>query len=310
MHLRSGASFGGWAAGILAVLAVAGVRAGGPAWQERLEAFRAQQEVAQRSVKEPPEVIEQRYGTPEVTFAEPRCAAPGETAAVTLPGKINPGTLFVVESDEVKVVSEKVGAKGWEAKLAIPATAPPGPIYATVVQPITARQAGGPLLEVCGKYELSLRLQGGLALRVAPAGGAHLASFTRPPSTAVLGQVPAALAVHGSGQLSLDLPEDPAHQQARMEALMHGEEVKIMQESQQRCDSRAPIEKYMACVQGYVAKLEAAKQRRIERAAREVPACGQGNLELAGGKVTGTFKGCDDDLPDVPVEGTYRFVGK
>jgi len=295
---------------IVAVAAVAAVRAGSPAWEQRLEAYRSEQWKVRSQSKESAEILDQKYGTPEVTFAEPRCAAPGETATVTLPGKLAPGSLVVVESDAVKVASEKLGAKGWEAKVAVPADSPPGPIHATVVAPVTTRQVAGPLLSVCGKYELALALEGGLALRVAPSGDAHVATWTRPPATTSLRQGPAKVEAHGHGSLSVELAEDPAAMQARAQAVMGGEEMAILQESQTACDPKGPIEKFLACMQGYQKKAEAARQKRLDRAAKEVPPCGRGNLELAGGKVTGWFKRCDEDLPEVAVTGTYRLAGK
>jgi len=310
MENSSRAGFRFAVAGIAAVAAVAVVRAGSPAWQQRLEAYRSEQWKARSQAKESAEILDVKYGTPEVTFAEPRCTAPGETASVSLPGKLAAGSLVVVESDVVKVASEKVSAKGWEAKVTVPADAPPGPVHVTIVAPVTTREVAGPLLDICGKYELALALENGFALRVAPSGDAHVATWTRPPATASLRQGPAKVEAHGHGSLSVELSEDPAAMQARMQAVMTSEEMALLQESQKACDSKGPIEKFLACVQGYQKKAEAAKQKRIDKAAKEVPPCGHASLELAAGKAAGYFKRCDEDMPEVAVTGTYRVAGK
>lgn len=104
-----------------------------------------------------------KYPTPEIRMeGAPSCVLPGATGQVVIRGKFAPGTKFVLENDNLEVVTETVTPTEYRATVKAAAGIGPqtaGVLAITPVTGLTARQSDAVI--VGGRYEWTMEAKNG-----------------------------------------------------------------------------------------------------------------------------------------------------
>ncbi len=180
-------------------LAGAAARAASGPREERVKRFLAGAERERARLRLTPAELDARSGTVTIELSRPELR-PGQTYTVRAKGTFAPGSLFIVERDDVAVAKEKQARGSWQAELRVSPIAAPGEVEVSVYQPVTGSKATAWLGELpSAPVTVSIDLADGRALRVEPArarnpevDGGYVARVTR--GGKAVGETPAAVA--------------------------------------------------------------------------------------------------------------------
>ncbi len=314
----------------LCTLALAGalVAAGGKAtgsFQERIEAFRKQNQVERRASGLDWAALKRKYPTPELSLVSTSpaaghaetgmlCLEPGRTAELVFDAKLVPGS-FVGFSCEALTLVEQT-AQGTKLRLKVRAAPDALPTQCDLVaaSPVSGIQTSVPVVHVGGRYTWELQLANGMssrwqvdATRCDDSDLRGTSTWTRQGKS--LGERPVAL--DGSGlEWRARVEPTAAEQQALSEELQAQSSeastnaaiekiTALSQKMGEECTKLAP-EKMQPCFEKYQ-KLLAPHQQRLQQAGEQMQQASSvrkvGCMELAlavaaGGAVSGTGSGC------------------
>ena len=155
----------------LVVLLVLAAPAVGGDWQKRQNEFYEKQSAERKKLGLDPKAIRSKYPTPEVTFsgvgsggaAGAQCLqlCPGQTGKFVLKGKLPPGSLVVIQSNDVEVIEEQQTSAGWEATVKAKADAPPQMLQVSAISAVSLIQVSVPGLEIGCEHTFTFDVQGG-----------------------------------------------------------------------------------------------------------------------------------------------------
>jgi hypothetical protein len=156
----------------LVVLLVLVAPAVGGDWQKRQKDFYAKQSAERKQLGLDAKTLRSKYGTPEVTFSGVGSGAgatgtqclqlcPGQTGKFVLKGKLPPGSLVVVRSDDVEVLEEQQTSAGWEATVKAKRDAPPELLSIAAISAVSMIEVSVPGLEIGCEHTYTFEVAGG-----------------------------------------------------------------------------------------------------------------------------------------------------
>ncbi len=154
----------------LVVLLVLSAPAVGGDWQKRQSDYYAKQSAERKQLGLDTKTLRTKYGTPEVTFSgvgsgatATQCLAlcPGKTGKFVLKGKLPPGSLVVVRSNDVEVVEEQQTSTGWEATMKAKPDAPPQLLPIAAISAVSTIETSVPGLEIGCEHTYTFEVAGG-----------------------------------------------------------------------------------------------------------------------------------------------------
>ncbi|MEW5737865.1 MAG: hypothetical protein AB1938_03005 [Myxococcota bacterium] len=284
------------------------------AWSKKLSDFHsaAYAERKKLGLDKDQKALYAKYPTPEVQFlgatsAEGIVICPDETKAVTLAGKIAPGSLVGIRGDDLEVVKEAITAKGWEATVHAKKTATPHQVDVTVVAPVSAASQTRRLVIGCnhtwtfvvGEDTLVVKTKFGATDTTKATGEWKRAGK-------LLGTVPWTVwASTGNLRLEQDVtPEDQMAQAKAMQDLFKSAEMKALEDRTNAVSKKMgecgklPPAKMGPCFEGPKKEMDAiAKEREALQAKAEIkgsPAfgCRRIDVEVKDGKLSGEAEAC------------------
>lgn len=320
-----------WPVALLLALTCAS-SAAAQAWNKKLNDFRtaAYAERKKLGLDRDAKALFAKYPTPEVTFsvvgtgsAGAGVLCPGETLTLKVDGALQPGTLVVVQSDDVEVVKESFTPKGWEATVRASKTATPATVDVQLVAPVSLAVKSVQALVLGCEHTWTVEANGDtLVLKTKFAKDSYVtATGEWRRGGKALG--PATYRVtSATGSLSLYQEQSAADQQTQMKVfqqMMTSPEMKAVEARTQAASKKLdacgklPPEKMGPCFAGPQKELEAVNKDRealmakAELAAAPAHGCRQLNLVLKGGAITGDAEACAGKRPQerVTVSGRY-----
>ena len=154
----------------LVVLLVLAAPAVGGDWQKRQSDFYGKQSAERKQLGLDAKTLRTKYGTPEVTFSGSGAGAtgtqclqlcPGKTGKFVLKGKLPPGSLVVVRSNDVEVLEEQQTSTGWEATVKAKPDAPPQLLPISAISAVSMIEVGVPGLEIGCEHTFTFEVVGG-----------------------------------------------------------------------------------------------------------------------------------------------------
>ncbi len=319
----------------LVVLLLLAAPAVGGDWQKRQSEFYAKSSAERKQLGLDAKALKTKYPTPEVTFsgigsggggAAASCVAlcPGKTGKFEVKGKLPPGSLVVVESNDVEVIEEKQTASGWEATVKARPDAPPELLRVSAISAVSAIQASVRGLEIGCEYTFTFEVAGDtMILKISfPCGKEETtASGEWRRGGKVLGTYTYQVR-RGNHSLSLNrqaTQEEAMAQSQGMMAMMQSKEWKAL-------DARfnAVMAKMTACSKGTQSQMGPcmqALQPEMDSIAKERQAltldsekksslafgCAELDVQASGGQLKGQARQCAGRANDerVPVTGHY-----
>jgi len=318
----------------LVVLLVLAAPASGGDWQKRQSDFYAKQNAERKQLGLDANALRAKYPTPEVTFsgsgsggAGAQCIqlCPGKTGKFALKGKFSPGSLFLVESNDVEVLEEKQTTTGWEATVKAKADAPPERVRVSVTAPVSSIQVQAPGLEIGCEYTFTFDVKGGdtMVLKLTfPCGKDETLA------TGEWSRAGKALGKHtyqvrrSEHSLSLNRQVPPEEAQAQGQGMMAAMQSKEWKALDARFN--AQMTKVQACTKGPQAQIGPcmqALQPEIDKINKERQAlvdaaeqkgaltfgCGELDAQANAGTLKGTANPCAGHKKDerLPVTGKY-----
>lgn len=154
---------------VLALLAVAIVRAATQRWQEQEAAFRTEGQQQMRQQGLTPEQAKAKYPTPEIGMVSSGCVVAGATADLVVNGRFVTGSKLFVENDAIEIVKESQTPTQYRAT--VKAAADAGPIRAGIaviapVSGITTRKYDA--LSVGGRFDWTMQAANGWKVTARP----------------------------------------------------------------------------------------------------------------------------------------------
>lgn len=315
------------AAGLVAAAAVVLVGAGAqPDPYKELDAFREKALAERKKLGLDHETARARFPTPELSLvgrSEPIEARPGETVEVKAEGPLADGAFVTFGGCPELVVSTlKQTKEGVTATVKIPPAQLPTQCNLIAVAPVSAIQLYLPAINVVGTYEWGLKLANGMSLKALTrtdpedgfAGDAEW--FDQGKS---LGK--RRVRITGSADAPrLEFERTDAELQQLQERLQASaakvdtegimKQVSVLTEKMQKECMGLPTAQMTPCIQKYqqqmqklTAPLREASSEMNADSDIHPNACLTMSLELKGGKLTGTGRGCRTTAP-VDVTGT------
>jgi len=156
----------------LVVLLVLAAPAAGGDWQKRQSDYYVKQSAERKQLGLDANTLRTKYGTPEVTFSGVGSAAgatasqclqlcPGQTGKFALKGKLPPGSLVVVRSNDVEVVEEQQTSTGWQATLKAKREAPPQLLPIAAISAVSTIETSVNGLEIGCEHTYTFEVAGG-----------------------------------------------------------------------------------------------------------------------------------------------------
>jgi hypothetical protein len=320
-------------AGLATLLLAAGAKTA-LTHEQRLDAFREKAEAQRRSAGLPEKVLQERYGTPELTLvrkggpdAIPE-VKPGQVADVEARFQAAPGALVQLACDAVEVLSEEVkeGKPGvYRAKVKVRPGALPDSCALAVHQPLTVRSVYETAFQVGGRYTWELTLANGVRTRldVAPdaeSGAALGGTAVWTKGGKELGRRKVRLDGAGGswrGAFEAEEEDDARRMEVARAAANDPEQKKAVEKlealskkMQAECE-KLPVEKLGPCLGKYfpeMEKLQAPLMAKGDAVQKQMSGmgvgCGELSLEVAaGGKVTGSATGCGEEGEAIELQG-------
>ena len=318
----------------LVVILVLAAPAVGGDWQKRQSEFYAKQSAERKQLGLDANAVRAKYPTPEVTFSGSGSGAagsqciqlcPGKTGKLALKGKVPPGSLFQVQSNDVEVVEEQQTATGWEATVKAKPDAPPERLRVAAISAVSGIQVQVPGLEIGCEHTFTFELAGGdsMVMKVTfPCGKEEtLATGEWSRGGKALGKYTYQVR-RGEHSLSLNRQVPPEEAQAQGQGM-----IAVMQSKEwQALDARfnAQMAKVTACTKGPQAQMgpcmnalqpendKISKERQALLDAAEQKGalafgCGTLDVQANAGALKGTASQCAGHKKDdrVPVTGKY-----
>lgn len=316
---------------LLSVLGVAaGVRAAVVGYEARLASLRAQAAGERKKLgleKDRVKLFAQ-YPTPEVSFAsggDLPFGCPGDKIEVKLPGKFAKGTAFVVRSDEVTVVSEKITPTAWQAVLQPRTDIFPGEVQIDVITPVSSASRSAPILRVGCKHVWTMNVATGetlTAITNQPRDGEATVEGKWSRGGKALGSVNLAFNASGASFTfeRTPTPEEAAAATEAGQAVMESPRMKAIQAralaAQAKiaaCAQGAP-DKMAQCMKGPSEEMEKIGKEQAElftaAQAAGIPAlgCGLVRVTATGGVLKGEAERCGKREDRPGVTGTVKAL--
>jgi hypothetical protein len=318
----------------LVVLLVLAAPAVGGDWQKRQKEFYEKQSAERKQLGLDAKTLRSKYGTPEVTFSGAGSGAagsqclqlcPGKTGKFVLKGKLPPGSLVVVRSNDVEVLEEQETSTGWEATVKAKTDAPPQLLPIAAISAVSTIETSVPGLEIGCEHTYTFEVQGGetMVIKVKfPCGkqettaegewsraGKKLGSYTYQVSRSgreliLSRQVPAEETM-AEGQGMMDLMQSKEWQ--ALDARFNAQMAKI-----QAC-SKGPQAQMASCMNALQPEIDKINKERqaLMEANQEKGGlkfgCGALDVEANAGTLKGTASQCAGHKKEdrVPVTGKY-----
>jgi hypothetical protein len=320
----------------LVVLLVLAAPAVGGDWQKRQSDFYAKQSAERKQLGLDAKTLRTKYGTPEVTFSGAGSGAgatatqclqlcPGKTGKFVLKGKLPPGSLVVIRSNDVEVLEEQQTSTGWEATVKAKADAPPQLLPVAAISAVSVIETSVPGLEIGCEHTYTFEVAGGETMVMKVKFPCGLYETTAEGEWRRAGKVLGSYTyqVSRSGHeliLSRRVPQE--------ETMAEGQGMMDLMQSKewQALDARfnAQMAKVQACTKGPQAQMAScmnALQPEIDKITKERQAlmdanqekgslkfgCGALDVEASAGTLKGTATQCAGHKRDdrVPVTGKY-----
>lgn len=300
-------------------------------WSKKADEFRerAFAERKKLGLDRDAKALAAKYPTPEVTFGEGGAKAAvvlcpgGEAKSVTVSGKLQPGSLVGIRSDDVEIVKEAMTPKGWQASVRAKKDAIPGGVGIDVLAPVSTAMGGTNGLYIGCDHTWLFEVAGDtLVVKT------HFERDTEVKTSGewkrggkTLGTVQLRVSV-GTRTLSLYADQSPEEGMKQVEALqemMQSPEMKSIDARNQaamkklEACGKLPPEKMAPCFAAPQKEMEQlAKERDALMAKAEVKAgpafgCRRLDVDAKGGKLEGEAQGCAGKRSQdrLPVTGRY-----
>jgi hypothetical protein len=282
------------------------------------------------------DALKQKYGTPEMLFSRVIDATPGDTVTLVAQGTFQPGTTFVVTSDEVDVVGAKLTARGWEASVRVKPDALPSTVSVQAIAPVSGIHSEQLALHIGGRYALDLVLANGWTSKITcdrndpeDATISCHAKWFKDGEKKAFRETDIAL-TPGNGTVNGEIAADPSEYDAAVqdaEAYAKAtaddktlDKLEVIMKKVEACQQLPPA-KVEACIAPYQKQADAISAENDARLAQMQNAgaagktarafgCSKVQLNREGGGWHGAVAGCGGENEVALKSVTVRFLGK
>ncbi len=238
-----------------------------------------------------PEVVHDRYPTPELTFCRFARVVPGGAGEVVVRGKFQQGTKFVFDNDKVEVVKETLVARSateseYRASITVGQSSGPDTARLFSFSPVRCMSTNCEAVYIGGKYEWDFSADNGWVIKLKtidePSSGereltaTYRAEFFKPGEAKPFEVRNIQVGVSGPGEYHGNIKEGAgaaALQQKMMAGMQNTSEAEQKDMEKRQKMAQAEFEKLQAKLQN-LANLSEAEQKeliaRLEQVAKEM----------------------------------------